>query len=121
MLYLQYRHRHRMEILHRHRHHRSAQLEILVESFLHHRLHRQNRQMRVTILLGLQMLLLFLLFQFLRRYRPAIGLSEFGTRIGKRRWWEWRPVPLHAIFTLLLLYVTLREFDKISEFIYFQF
>jgi hypothetical protein len=59
--------------------------------------------------------------QFLRRYRPALGLSDFGIAAGKHRWWEWRPTPLHAIFTLLLLYVTFREFDKISEFIYFQF
>jgi len=59
--------------------------------------------------------------QFLRRYRPALGTSEFGIPVGKRRWWEWRPTPLHAVFTLLLLYMTLREFDKISEFIYFQF
>jgi alginate O-acetyltransferase complex protein AlgI len=59
--------------------------------------------------------------QFLRRYRPALGMSEFGIPLGKRRWWDWRPTPLHAIFTLLLIYLTLREFDKISEFIYFQF
>jgi alginate O-acetyltransferase complex protein AlgI len=85
---------------------------------------RVVKESRVWKLIVAGMIVAFLLpntQQFLRRYRPAIGLSEFGTRIGKRRWWEWRPVPLHAIFTLLLLYVTLREFDKISEFIYFQF
>jgi alginate O-acetyltransferase complex protein AlgI len=59
--------------------------------------------------------------QFLRRYRPALGLAEFGNPTGRRRWWEWRPTPLHAVFSLVLLYVTFREFDKLSEFIYFQF
>lgn len=59
--------------------------------------------------------------EFLRRYRPALGMSEFSTGSGKRKWWEWRPTPVFAVFTLVLLYVTAREFDKISEFIYFQF
>jgi alginate O-acetyltransferase complex protein AlgI len=59
--------------------------------------------------------------EFLRRYRPAIGMEAFEKFPGKRRWWEWRPTPLHAVLTLLLLYVVAREFDKVSEFIYFQF
>ena len=59
--------------------------------------------------------------QFLRRYRPALGLAEFGNPTGKRRWWEWRPTALHAGLSVILLYVTFREFDKLSEFIYFQF
>jgi len=59
--------------------------------------------------------------QFLRRYRPALGMEAFQAKLGKRRWWEWRPTPGHAMLTLVLLYLTAREFDKISEFIYFQF
>ncbi|MGC4014510.1 MAG: MBOAT family protein [Luteolibacter sp.] len=59
--------------------------------------------------------------QLLRRYRPALGYAEFDPTPGKRRWWEWRPTPLFACITLVVLYLTAREFDKISEFIYFQF
>jgi len=59
--------------------------------------------------------------QFMRRYRPALNFLELEGKLGKRRWWEWRPTPLFALFTLALLYATARDFDKISEFIYFQF
>ncbi|HEY8990393.1 MAG TPA: MBOAT family protein [Luteolibacter sp.] len=59
--------------------------------------------------------------QFMRRYRPALNFQELDGKLGKRRWWEWRPTPLFALFTLALLYATARDFDKISEFIYFQF
>jgi D-alanyl-lipoteichoic acid acyltransferase DltB (MBOAT superfamily) len=59
--------------------------------------------------------------QFMRRYRPALNFQELEGKLGKRRWWEWRPTPLFALFTLALLYATARDFDKISEFIYFQF
>jgi hypothetical protein len=60
--------------------------------------------------------------QFMRRYQPAIDPSEFEdfTR-GPRRWWQWRPTPPWFAFTLLLLFVTIHQFDKLSEFIYFQF
>ena len=59
--------------------------------------------------------------QFMRRYRPALHFLELEGKLGKRRWWEWRPTPAFALFTLALLYATARDFDKISEFIYFQF
>jgi D-alanyl-lipoteichoic acid acyltransferase DltB (MBOAT superfamily) len=59
--------------------------------------------------------------QFMRRYRPALNFLELEGKLGQRRWWEWRPTPAFAIFTLALLYATARDFDKISEFIYFQF
>ena len=60
--------------------------------------------------------------QFLRRYSPALDAGSFDdNRMGKRRWWQWRPTPLWFAFTLILLLVTLFQFDKVSEFIYFQF
>ena len=59
--------------------------------------------------------------QFLSRYRPALGLRDFEAEAGGRKWWQWRPDARFAILTLLLAYLTAREFDKISEFIYFQF
>ncbi|MGC4014514.1 MAG: MBOAT family protein [Luteolibacter sp.] len=60
--------------------------------------------------------------QFLRRYSPALDAGSFdGNRVGPRRWWQWRPTPVWFIFTLILLLVTLFQFDKVSTFIYFQF
>jgi len=60
--------------------------------------------------------------QFMRRYQPAIDASDFEdfTR-GPRRWWQWRPTPAWFAFTIILLLVTIHQFDKLSEFIYFQF
>lgn len=58
--------------------------------------------------------------QFMRRYRPAIGLPKPSTE-ATHRWWQWRPTLLWAVFTLAMLYAVGREFDQISEFIYFQF
>ncbi len=60
--------------------------------------------------------------EFLRRYAPALDVGTFdGNRIGPRRWWQWRPTGLWFAFTLILLIITLAQFDKVSEFIYFQF
>jgi D-alanyl-lipoteichoic acid acyltransferase DltB (MBOAT superfamily) len=60
--------------------------------------------------------------QFMKRYLPALGLREFPElRPGRRRWWHWRPTVPWALFTLAILYGVGREFDKVSEFIYFQF
>ncbi len=60
--------------------------------------------------------------QFMRRYAPAIGLRPLmGASHGTRKWWQWRPTLPWLAFTLALLYVVGREFDQISEFIYFQF
>ncbi len=60
--------------------------------------------------------------QVMRRYRPALGVRElFRPRPGPRRWWQWRPTPLWTVFVVVLLVVTILQFDKLSEFIYFQF
>lgn len=59
--------------------------------------------------------------QFLRRYAPALDVNTFDSRMGPRRWWQWRPTAMWFFFTLILLLVTLTQFDKVSEFIYFQF
>jgi len=58
--------------------------------------------------------------QFLRRYRPALGLRALAPP-GPRRWWQWRPSWPWLLFTLVLLYAVGRDFDQLSEFIYFQF
>jgi alginate O-acetyltransferase complex protein AlgI len=60
--------------------------------------------------------------QFMKRYLPALGMKEFkDLRPGSYRWWHWRPTIPWAVFTLAILYCVGREFDKVSEFIYFQF
>ena len=60
--------------------------------------------------------------QFMKRYVPALDFRTFdGRRLGTRRWWHWRPTIPWGLFTLGLLYAVGREFDKLSEFIYFQF
>ncbi|MEM9237747.1 MAG: MBOAT family protein, partial [Verrucomicrobiota bacterium] len=60
--------------------------------------------------------------QFLRRYRPALGLESLpAAKLGRRRWWQWRPTLPWLAFTLILLYAVGRDFDQLSEFIYFQF
>ena len=60
--------------------------------------------------------------QFLRRYRPALDIEEAtGTRTGPHRWWQWRPTWPWLVFTLAILYAVGRDFDQLSEFIYFQF
>jgi D-alanyl-lipoteichoic acid acyltransferase DltB (MBOAT superfamily) len=60
--------------------------------------------------------------QFMRRYFPALdpsGVPDFAR--GPRRWWHWRPTPGWALVSLAMLFAVAREFDNISEFIYFQF
>ncbi|WP_367872602.1 MBOAT family protein [Luteolibacter sp. Populi] len=60
--------------------------------------------------------------QFMKRYLPALGLKEFKElRPGPRRWWHWRPTVPWALFILALLGYVGHEFNKVSEFIYFQF
>jgi len=60
--------------------------------------------------------------QFLRRYSPALDVGGFdGNRMGPRRWWQWRPTGWWFLFTLVVLLGTISQFDKVSEFIYFQF
>ncbi len=56
------------------------------------------------------------------RYRPALRVKGAPfPAAGTRRWWQWRPTPLFAAATVLLAIATGLQFDKISEFIYFQF
>ncbi|GAA5481735.1 MBOAT family O-acyltransferase [Haloferula sargassicola] len=59
--------------------------------------------------------------QWMRRYQPALGLRSFSKRpiLGSRI--TWRPTPKWSIFVLLLLLGVIYQFDKLSEFIYFQF
>ena len=53
---------------------------------------------------------------------PAIDPSGFEDNLrGRRRWWQWRPTLPWFIFSLVMLMVTIHQFDKLSEFIYFQF
>ncbi|WP_035616184.1 MBOAT family protein [Haloferula sp. BvORR071] len=60
--------------------------------------------------------------QFMKRYLPALNLKEFSDmKAGPHRWWHWRPTVPWALFTLGVLYAVGRAFDKVSEFIYFQF
>jgi hypothetical protein len=60
--------------------------------------------------------------EFLRRHRPALDIAEAtGTPAGRRRWWHWRPTWQWLLFTLVVLYAVGRDFDQLSEFIYFQF
>ena len=58
--------------------------------------------------------------RFLRRYRPALGMEEMEP-LGQRKWWQWKPTLPWLLFTLGLLYAVGRSFDRLSEFIYFQF
>ncbi len=55
--------------------------------------------------------------EFLARYQPALG-----TRIvGPRRWWQWRPTAVHLLGMVVLVGIIGLQFDKVSEFIYYQF
>ncbi|WP_367872425.1 MBOAT family protein [Luteolibacter sp. Populi] len=56
------------------------------------------------------------------RYKPALPVrgAPYPARTP-RRWWQWRPTPLFALLGVGLIIVTGLQFDKVSEFIYFQF
>jgi len=60
--------------------------------------------------------------EIFRRYRPAllVARSVEVPRFPNRRW-QWRPTIPFAIATAALLLVIGLQFDKVSEFIYFQF
>ena len=56
------------------------------------------------------------------RYRPALRVAGAPFPAGgRRRWWQWRPTPLFAGLTIVLIVITGLQFDKVSQFIYFQF
>jgi hypothetical protein len=60
--------------------------------------------------------------QFMRRYKPALGMKSLpDASLGPRRRWQWRPTHVWLAFVLILLYAVGRDFDRLSEFIYFQF
>lgn len=60
--------------------------------------------------------------QWMGRHRPVHGRSLAAPDgPGPRRWWHWRPTRAWLAFTLALLLVVGLEFNKVSEFIYFQF
>jgi alginate O-acetyltransferase complex protein AlgI len=60
--------------------------------------------------------------QIFARYKPALKVS--GAPFPERtryRWYQWRPTPLFAALTIAFIVVIGLQFDKVSEFIYFQF
>ncbi|MGE9270503.1 MAG: MBOAT family O-acyltransferase [Verrucomicrobiales bacterium] len=60
--------------------------------------------------------------QWMRRYQPALGVSHLPHGDwGPRKWWQWRPTTAWVIFSILIMAGTVHQFDKLSEFIYFQF
>ncbi|TAE77327.1 MAG: MBOAT family protein [Verrucomicrobia bacterium] len=62
--------------------------------------------------------------EVLRRYRPAMGVEALSGRNrspGPRRFWHWRPTASWSALIIILFLAALYEFDKLSEFIYFQF
>jgi alginate O-acetyltransferase complex protein AlgI len=62
--------------------------------------------------------------QVMRRYFPSIGLRGLLAKTstpGPRRFWQWRPTWQWTVFTVILVMGSIYEFDKVSEFIYFQF
>ena len=62
--------------------------------------------------------------EVMRRYYPAMGLRGLtgkDSTPGPRRWWQFRPTTLWVVFFMLLIAGSIYEFDKVSEFIYFQF
>jgi alginate O-acetyltransferase complex protein AlgI len=56
------------------------------------------------------------------RYKPALPVkgAPYPAR-APRRWWQWRPTPLFAAASVVAIVVIGLQFDKVSEFIYFQF
>lgn len=80
----------------------------------------KTRAVRPVIAGLLVVLLLPNTQQVMRRYVPAVGLPKPSSGC-RRHWWQWRPTLPWLGFTLAILYAVGREFDQVSEFIYFQF
>jgi len=60
--------------------------------------------------------------EIFRRYRPALVVEQsMDLPRFPNRWWQWRPTVPFALATAALLVVVGLNFDKVSEFIYFQF
>lgn len=58
--------------------------------------------------------------QFLGRFSPHLR-DRRETVTKTLPWWRWRPIPAWTLLTLGLLFWVGHEFDRVSEFIYFQF
>ncbi|CAM2857976.1 MBOAT family O-acyltransferase [Rariglobus hedericola] len=58
--------------------------------------------------------------RWLGRYSPHYGPAVIAPT-ERRRMWQWRPTWPWMLLVLGLLYAVGREFNKLSEFIYFQF
>ena len=60
--------------------------------------------------------------QIFARYKPALRVpgAPYPER-GRYRWYQWRPTPLFGALTIVFIVVIGMQFDKVSEFIYFQF
>jgi hypothetical protein len=58
--------------------------------------------------------------QFLGRFSPHFR-EKHEPSPARRRWWNWRPTPLHAGLAFLLFLIVTLEIDRGGEFIYFQF
>ena len=56
--------------------------------------------------------------QFMGRFRPALDATRLD---GPRRWWQWRPDAVCAVGLLILAVLIGLQFEKVSEFIYYQF
>lgn len=80
---------------------------------------KRSRALRLIIYGLLVVWLLPNTQEFMARYRPAIDAEP--PKQGRFRFLQWRPTLPWAFFTILLLIVVGVNFDKVSEFIYFQF
>jgi alginate O-acetyltransferase complex protein AlgI len=56
----------------------------------------------------------------MRRYAPALA-PDGRTWLSGPRWAAWRMTPAWAVFTAVLLFVSLMSLSNVSEFIYYQF
>ncbi|GAA5481737.1 MBOAT family O-acyltransferase [Haloferula sargassicola] len=56
--------------------------------------------------------------QLMVRFRPALGSPAFR---GPRSWWQWRPSLVHSAVIVIMIVIIGLQFDKVSEFIYYQF
>ncbi len=56
------------------------------------------------------------------RYKPALRVrgAPYPAR-EPRHWWQWRPTAVFAAVSVAAIVVIGLQFDKVSEFIYFQF
>ena len=58
--------------------------------------------------------------QFLGRFSPHFR-EKNEPAPAMRKWWGWKPSPMHAALVFLLLLIVTLEINRGGEFIYFQF